>query len=234
MEVCMNSYSSSRRSNRASGWLVVMVAMAAAGAPAAAGAGQVAKKVVALTTPQLHVRDLSGDFTKWLAAASLTDNEMVKEFRWSVARSDAATARYEMTYGRNQFHQQEMVIPKPRGTPGFFTIDFKPFLNQWRGSVGAPIVFSLRIVPLNLEGNPLYPTSQTVKLTYLPPSGALTRFDSAMALILKSVKCVDTTSGDGSDQMIIRVIGHKSQAGGVANSLFSERHTGFDNGDAIL
>lgn len=228
----MNWFSSSARNSAVRAGLTAGVAFVAAIGTSAQSKVQ-QKIITANAPPTLQVREFSGDFTQWGTKAALADGGLIKEFRWRTMRTDAAGARYEIAYGLTEPVKGPLTIPANRGAFGHFSIGFQPYLNKLAGSPSATKFFAVRVVLLDSRGNVLPPASPTVFLTYFPPSGG-TRLDSGMALFLKAVKCIEVTSGPGSDEVLTRVIGWKSRGGGVAANLFHELHEGFDEGDAFL
>jgi hypothetical protein len=220
--------------NSSSSWLrnsVALVLLAAA-PPAAGAQSQLKKQIIPpVSPPHLDVKEFSGDFTQWGPSAALADGGLVKEFRWSTVRKDAATARYEVAYGLGKSAVKEMLVPKPLGSFGFFSIDFTPLLADLAASPSRTKLFHVRVVLLDLQGKPLHPVSRTVTLNYHPPAGG-TRLDSSMALVLTSVKCFTVTSGPGTDEIRIRVDLASFTASGSSTVLFEHLHD-FDPGTVI-
>ena len=226
----MNWYSSSRTSSR-----VLLLAFGGLLLAGPAGAQLPKKQVFTPAPPSLQVREFSGDFAKWGASAALGDGGLVRDFRGSTTRKEAVTGQYEVIYGLGKSDVKPMILPKPLGAAGIFSIDFTNYLSHLRGSPTITKTFLVRVTLLDVDEAPLavQPSSQFVTLTYHPP-GLGTRFDSQMAVILKSVQCIETTSGPGSDEVRLRAVGAKPARSGLAKDLHELLHEGFDAGDAIL
>lgn len=187
------------------------------------------KTVAVRIAPSLEVREFSGDFTQWGSKAALGKGGLQKEFRWSTARKPAG-ARYEISVypfpNLSAYEPATLIasagVPVPAtGATASFTINFAPALQQTFGT-SAPAEharFYVRVVMLDAAQQPLSPVSNTAVLDYMPPAPG-TSLDQSMVLRLKSARCVRQTSGPGSDDIQITIIGAAISNQGQAKYLF--------------
>lgn len=203
------------------------------------------KAVVTVKYPQLGVKQFSGDFAQWGLTGSIEKGELTEEFRWVANRSGVAAARYEVSlqafplpapYQAGFNLKGSSVLPAPATvtTVNYFTIDFKPLLQEVFGTSEPKesATFYVRLVLLDAGKGPLSPVSQTVKIQYSPPSAG-TKLDRPMNLYLKSIKCITQTSGPGSDDIDVKIIGARLSNVGEAKVLYYEGEDDIDDDWAI-
>lgn len=192
--------------------------------------------------PKLEVREFSGDFAQWGSAAALTKGGLQREFRWTASRRPAA-ARYEIsvypfpsqtTYQPATPLLASLALPVPVSGAGTFSIDFTPALQQIFGtSTPADHArFYVRVVLLGADSKPLSPVSNTAVLEYSPPAPG-TSLDQTMVLRLKSARCIRQTSGPGSDDIDITIVGAAISNQGAAKNLFFFSQDGIPDSWAI-
>lgn len=204
----------------------------------------IAKKVTPLApiVPKLEVREFSGDFAQWGTHAALSTGGLQREFRWTASRRPAA-ARYEIsrypfpspsTYQPTSPLEASVPLPVPASGAGSFTIDFAPALQQIFGTSAPPehARFYVRVVLLAADQKPLSPVSNTATLDYTPPAPG-TSLDQTMVLRLKSARCIRQTSGPGSDDVRITIIGAAYSTKGEAKYLFQHAQDGIPDSWSI-
>lgn len=218
--------------------LVIVTALAAF-----AQAGLKTKAVpLAPVVPKLEVREFSGDFAQWGVKAALSKGGLVREFRWAASRRPAA-ARYEISvypFPSPSLYQPvtplvaSVPIAVPAAGGGAFSIDFAPALQQVYGS-SAPAGharFYVRLVMLGADQKPLSPASNTAVLEYAPPAPG-SSLDQTMVLRLKSARCIRQTSGPGSDDVRITILGAEYKTTGEAKYLFQFAQDGIPDSWSI-
>lgn len=220
--------------------VLVALALCAASVPAARAAGQqvnrdilkIKKPPPALMRPILEVREGSGDMTKWGRKGGI-DTDLVKQFRWRSAHSQAAFMRYEVALepfpdtatsppAKNVLAWNLLKMPATQGAQSVFTINFKQALQNAFGTVkpNKSATFYVRLLAHDSQGNPLSPVSLPVVLSYAPPAAG-TSFGHSMFVRLRGLKCITATSGPGEDEISIDIRGASPTAGGLATPLYS-------------
>jgi len=220
--------------------VLVALALCAVSVPAARAAGpQVNRDILKIKKPHpelmrpiLEVREGSGDLTKWTRKGGI-DTDLVKEFRWRTAISQAAFMRYEVALepfpdtatplpAKNVLTWNLLKMPATKGAQSVFAINFKQALQNAFGTVkpGKSATFYVRLVAFDSQANPLLPVSLPVVLSYAPPAAG-TSFGHSMFVRLKGLKCVKATSGLGDDEIRIDIRGASPTAGGLAHPLYS-------------
>jgi hypothetical protein len=223
--------------------VALMAALAVLLAPAQIRPGVANKATpMAAIVPKLEVREFSGDFAQWGAKAALSKGGLQRDFRWTASRRPAA-ARYEISaYPFPAQTAYQPVAPLVASVPltvpasgaGAFTIDFAPALQQIFGT-SAPADharFYVRVVLLGPDQKPLSPVSNTAVLEYSPPAPG-TSLDQTMVLRLKSARCIRQTSGPGSDDVKITIVGAAISTQGKAKDLFFFSQDGIPDSWAI-